>query len=151
MLDFNLAERQTLEPPSLAAAPPRHRMSAESIAAALGHHTRKAGGGFMACCPAHEDKNPSLAIDENNGALLVKCFAGCEQGDVIAALKSRGLWSGNTDALPALRKAPISQTWRPVLPIPIDSPPPPAEHYQLGRPSAVWFYKSRDGELLQLV
>jgi putative DNA primase/helicase len=46
----------------------------------------------MLCCPAHDDRNPSLAISERDGRILVKCFAGCTQADVIETLKSRGLW-----------------------------------------------------------
>jgi DNA primase len=66
-------------------------MTAEQVAVALGAHSAKAGGGFMACCPAHNDINPSLAIDENNGSLLVKCFAGCDQDSVVGELKARDL------------------------------------------------------------
>ena len=34
---------------------------------------------FVACCPAHGDKHPSLAIRETyDGVLLLHCFAGCE-------------------------------------------------------------------------
>ena len=41
----------------------------------------------MACCPAHEDKSPSLAIKENHdGRILVKCFAGCGAADVVHAV-----------------------------------------------------------------
>jgi len=39
-------------------------------------HPRKA----MACCPAHDDTNPSLSITETtDGKLLWKCHAGCSQ------------------------------------------------------------------------
>jgi putative DNA primase/helicase len=66
-------------------------MTAETIAKALGG--RKAGATCMACCPAHEDREPSLSIsDGKNGKLLVHCHAGCDQRDVIAALQKRGLW-----------------------------------------------------------
>lgn len=42
---------------------------------------------YMACCPAHDDKSPSLAISEDrNGLILLKCFAGCEVLDVLAAV-----------------------------------------------------------------
>jgi putative DNA primase/helicase len=69
-------------------------VSAEAIAKALGG--RKAGGAWMACCPAHEDREPSLSItDANGGKVLVRCHAGCQQRDVIAALHSRGLWPIN--------------------------------------------------------
>jgi DNA primase len=65
-------------------------MSAEAIATALGG--RKAGAAWMACCPAHQDRDPSLAItDSRDGKVLVRCHAGCDQRDVIAALRARGL------------------------------------------------------------
>jgi putative DNA primase/helicase len=67
-------------------------MTAESIAKALGG--RKAGTAWVARCPAHKDHEPSLSIAEsNNGKVLVRCHAGCEQHRVIAALRVRGLWS----------------------------------------------------------
>jgi hypothetical protein len=46
----------------------------------------------MACCPAHDDRNPSLSINDRDGHLLVKCHAGCSQSAVVSALKSRNLW-----------------------------------------------------------
>ena len=49
--------------------------------------TPKGKGQWMACCPAHEDKSPSLAIKENHdGRILVKCFAGCGASDVVHAV-----------------------------------------------------------------
>jgi DNA primase len=48
---------------------------------------QKGKGQWMACCPAHEDKSPSLAIKENHdGRILVKCFAGCGAADVVHAV-----------------------------------------------------------------
>jgi DNA primase len=49
----------------------------------------------MGCCPAHDDRNPSLAIREVDGKLLFHCHAGCSQREVIEALKARGLWESN--------------------------------------------------------
>ncbi len=67
-------------------------MTAETIAKALGG--RKAGGGWTARCPAHDDRTPSLSIrDAANNGLLVHCHAGCAQHDVIAELRARGLWT----------------------------------------------------------
>lgn len=43
-------------------------------------------GKWMACCPAHADKSPSLAITDKEGRILIKCFSGCEISDVLAAL-----------------------------------------------------------------
>lgn len=65
-------------------------MKAESIAEALGG--RKVGQGWTARCPAHDDREPSLSIRDADGKVLVRCHAGCNQRDVIAALKERGLW-----------------------------------------------------------
>jgi putative DNA primase/helicase len=45
----------------------------------------------MALCPAHDDHNPSLAISEKNGKVLVHCHAGCSQRDVLDALKHRSI------------------------------------------------------------
>jgi hypothetical protein len=66
-------------------------MTAEAVAKALGG--RKAGTVWMARCPAHDDRAPSLAIaDAKDGKVLVRCHAGCDQRDVIAALRARGAW-----------------------------------------------------------
>jgi putative DNA primase/helicase len=67
-------------------------MTAESIAKALGG--RKAGGGWAARCPAHDDRTPSLSIrDADNNKVLVHCHAGCDQRLVMSALRRRGLWA----------------------------------------------------------
>ena len=66
-------------------------MTAETIAKALGGH--RAGATWMARCPAHEDRSPSLSISAGkDGKVLVRCHAGCMQRDLIAALQERGLW-----------------------------------------------------------
>jgi hypothetical protein len=66
-------------------------MTAEKIATALGG--RRAGATWMARCPAHEDRAPSLSISaRHDGKVLVRCHAGCDQRDVITALRNRGLW-----------------------------------------------------------
>jgi hypothetical protein len=67
-------------------------MTAETIARALGG--RKVGQGWTARCPARDDHEPSLSIRDADGKVLVRCHAGCDQRDVIAALKERGLWDG---------------------------------------------------------
>jgi hypothetical protein len=41
---------------------------------------------FIACCPAHNDKSPSLALEEREGKVLFHCFAGCAPADVLAAV-----------------------------------------------------------------
>lgn len=44
-------------------------------------------GRWLARCPAHEDKHPSLSVATgHDGAVLLHCWGGCDTGDVLAAL-----------------------------------------------------------------
>src|SRR5437867_2929190 len=53
-------------------------------------NAKRSGTGWMAKCPAHEDKTPSLSIGEgSDGRALLKCFAGCETSSVLAALNMK--------------------------------------------------------------
>ena len=48
---------------------------------------RRQPGQWSACCPAHEDKGPSLSLRETpEGTVLLHCFAGCAVADVAAAM-----------------------------------------------------------------
>jgi hypothetical protein len=62
----------------------------EAVRSALEARGRKARGrdhDFMACCPAHDDRDPSLHVSEGkDGRALVHCHAGCSTADVLAAL-----------------------------------------------------------------
>lgn len=41
----------------------------------------------MACCPAHDDRSPSLSIkDAGGGRILLNCLAGCATEDVLSAI-----------------------------------------------------------------
>lgn len=45
------------------------------------------GKGWKALCPAHDDRKPSLKVDEaEDGKVLLKCFAGCDTKDILAAI-----------------------------------------------------------------
>lgn len=53
--------------------------------------------GWKACCPAHHDNSPSLAISEtSDGTVLLKCWAGCSAQAVVEAigLELRHLFPG---------------------------------------------------------
>lgn len=127
----------------------REDISAEDIAAALGPYKRKTASGFMACCPAHDDHNPSLSIDNGrDGQLLVRCMAGCEQSSVVDALKARELWPSKSSVLPTTSKPPMRDVWKPISPVPVDAPLPPATHHLNGNPSAKWQYRDAEGKLL---
>jgi hypothetical protein len=85
-------------------------VNAESIAKRLGG--RKAGSGWVARCPAHDDRDPSLSIrDSDHGKVLVHCHADCDQHDVIAVLKEQGLWPdhGPRSLSQAARRMPIKR------------------------------------------
>jgi len=96
--------------------------SAEQVAAALDKPTRT-GSGWQACCPAHEDRTPSLSISDAGDKVLVHCHAGCDQRAVLAALEARGVRLNG--------KARDDE--------------PPLVHPTLGQSSATWDYYSDDG------
>jgi hypothetical protein len=43
----------------------------------------------MVCCPAHNDRTPSLKISQGESNILFWCYAGCEGRDVLAAIRSQ--------------------------------------------------------------
>lgn len=48
---------------------------------------QSAGNAWMAKCPAHPDRSPSLAVSHaDDGRILVHCFAGCEPNSVLDAV-----------------------------------------------------------------
>jgi len=48
---------------------------------------RRSGDGFVARCPAHDDRNASLSVRQSGDELLAFCHAGCAFDDVIAAVR----------------------------------------------------------------
>lgn len=65
-------------------------MTLTSITSQL-HGLRMTGPArWMAKCPSHPDKNPSLSIRQlENGTILIHCFAGCPVESVTSALGIR--------------------------------------------------------------
>ncbi len=48
---------------------------------------RTGDGKWIACCPAHDDKSPSLTVREmDDGRVLVHCFSGCAVHEVLGAI-----------------------------------------------------------------
>lgn len=43
-------------------------------------------GKWVACCPAHEDRSPSLSIRQADDKILIYCFAGCDVDDVVGSV-----------------------------------------------------------------
>ena len=84
----------------------------------------------MARCPAHDDRVPSLAIDErSDGTVLVCCHAGCSQHAVINALTARGLWPGVSGRSLAQVPVPPRQC--------TDREPPPSRT-RVGAAMSIW-------------
>ena len=62
-------------------------MSAEKLLVCLDKVRKTGQGRFIACCPAHADKSPSLAIrDMDDGRTLIHCFSGCNTEQVLSAV-----------------------------------------------------------------
>jgi len=68
---------------------------------------RRSPRGWIARCPAHEDRHQSLSVGEGrDGRALVNCFAGCEAADIVRAvqLELRDLFRPRDDNLPLPRR-----------------------------------------------
>lgn len=61
-------------------------MRVEDILAKLQKVREVGQRSWVACCPAHDDHNPSLSVSEQGGKILMHCHAGCTNEDVCAAL-----------------------------------------------------------------
>lgn len=62
-------------------------MSAADFLQHLDKVKRTGQGTWTACCPAHRDRGPSLAVKEtDDGTVLIHCFAGCSTEEVLGAV-----------------------------------------------------------------
>ncbi len=62
-------------------------MSANTLLSHLTGIKETGAGRYLACCPAHSDKRPSLAICElDDERVLIHCFAGCSVEEVLHAV-----------------------------------------------------------------
>lgn len=62
----------------------------DKCVAKYGGKPKKAGAGFLVRCPVpkhkHGDRKPSLSVRDGRRWLLIKCFTGCDEADILAAL-----------------------------------------------------------------
>lgn len=69
---------------------------------------------WLARCPAHDDRHPSLSIRDAGDRVLIHCFGGCAAADVVAAL---GLSLGDlfperlSHSHPMRRRIPSADAW----------------------------------------
>ena len=102
----------------------------------------------MACCPVHDDHNPSLSIEDGDGGeVLVHCHAGCSSEDVISKLHDLGLWPGRRSKDRKRRLTADSEKDSILLPVPEDAPPPNFDDLLGGEPSEIWTYCDAEGRI----
>lgn len=67
-------------------------------------------GGWIARCPAHADRSPSLSIRESDEKILIHCFAGCTANDVCNSIGIRvaDLFYGRQSSSPPVPETPTS-------------------------------------------
>lgn len=72
----------------------------ETVLSKLRKVRNRGGGRYIACCPVHDDRNPSMSIREIDGKILLTCF-GCGAGahEIVEALglSLNDLFSGDID------------------------------------------------------
>jgi hypothetical protein len=66
--------------------PGKGRQMIEKFTSRLEGVKRTGPGRFVAKCPNHNDKSPSLTAAEKDGRIVFHCFAGCPPADVLAAV-----------------------------------------------------------------
>lgn len=100
--------------------------TAERVAALL-NKARRTPNGYHACCPAHDDKNPSLFLADGTDGLALRCYAGCQYRDIVSALERLGAQlSRKTDGIPT-------------------------EHYTLGEYHMHWDYTDITGRVVMRI
>lgn len=108
---------------------------------------RPSSGGWMAKCPAHDDRLASLSVRDDDGTILLYCHAHCETASVVQTLGLEFTDLFDRDLQP-IRK--FTATPRPrVKPTPPPSDPRPADDPAPGLP--VFVYKDGGGEPLYRV
>lgn len=81
----------------------------------MGLGPKRSGGQWLARCPCHDDRTPSLSIRVlPDGKVLAHCFAGCRFRDIMSALSIRSS-IGRSDRRVVDRKLPrrsVEAAWR---------------------------------------
>lgn len=102
--------------------------SAEQCARVLAK-AKRSPTGWKACCPAHEDKDPSLFLADGDDGLALRCYAGCDYRSIAQALEAKGaVLAGSRDRSDV-----------------------PSDHFNLGAYHAHWDYHNANGSLIMRV
>ena len=127
----------------------------ELILSALTQHEcnpRQNGEGWTACCPAHDDRRPSLSLSEgDDGRALVHCHAGCEAEAICEAVGLRLVDLRPTaDTLPR-PTTPTKTNGEPATTYPTTKAAIEALERQLGERSDQWTYHNAKGDPVGMV
>lgn len=61
-------------------------MKADALLSRLEKVKRTGAGQWIACCPAHDDRSPSMSVRElDDGRVLLHCFGGCAVESILSA------------------------------------------------------------------
>jgi CHC2 zinc finger len=58
----------------------------DNLLSLLSKARRTGPDSYIGCCPAHEDRHPSLTIRESSETIVLRCQAGCETESVLSAI-----------------------------------------------------------------
>lgn len=113
---------------------------------------KKTGRGWMVCCPAHDDRTPSLSLaDGREGVLLYHCFGGCPADDVRAALEGAlGVHSAPEKPIRKRRVVKKEEELEVIMPVPearMGVRPEDFDHFDHGMPSTIWTYRLPEGKI----
>ncbi len=111
---------------------------------------RQNGKGWTACCPAHDDRRPSLSVSEgDDGRALVRCHAGCATDAICAAVGLRVVdLMPTADSLPP---KPIKTNGKPATTYETANETVAALERKHGSRSAQWIYRDAQGDPVGVV
>ncbi len=74
---------------------------------------RPTSTGWVARCPAHDDRRPSLSIHDGDRGVLLRCWASCTPNEIAVAMgiTMRDLFY-DADPDPRARRTPHTTPWR---------------------------------------
>lgn len=121
--------------------------------------TKTTSQGFMALCPNHADKNPSLSVRETeSGRILLHCFATTctDQRAVYYSVEKKlgmnpgqlgGPGDGYVPAVSTDRVKNMRPAFEAIVPVPDDAPhiARKARSKKLGKPTTIWTYRNEHG------
>ena len=102
---------------------------------------RPSGKGFKAKCPVHDDRIPSLSLNEGDrGQVLVYCHAGCSTESIVATLGvlPNDLFTGHQHTSVAVPSRQQKQGF--------STADDAAKVYRLGEPDSQWAYRDAKGK-----